>query len=429
MQTVNRKIQPLFKQIETIDIIKARKQQLTNSIPVYTIKAGTQEVVRVDLIFDAGSWYQPQPLVASATNAMLLEGTSTYSAAQIAEKFDFYGAFINTETDNHNGTITLFTLKKYLPHTLELIEDILKNAMFADNEFSTYISKRRQRYIVNRDKVKNMARDNFLKAIFGNEHPYGKRRHESDFENVTPEKIREFYHQFYVSSNCRIVVAGNIDSNVVSLLDKHLGENDWNSHNPPKITEIPIENSAEKFHYQHKKDALQSAIRVGKPLINRLHPDYLKIKIINTILGGYFGSRLMMNIREDKGYTYGIYSLLVSQRTAGYFSVVSEVGKDVCRPARDEIFNELKRLRTEPVPNEELDVVRNYILGELLRTFDGPFALSESFQTILEYGLGYDYFERFIQAIRTITPEEIQALSEKYLHEDTMYQSIAGFFE
>ena len=148
--------------------------------------------------------------------------------------------------------------------------------------------------------------------------------------------------------------------------------------------------------------------------------------VLNTILGGYFGSRLMKNIREEKGYTYGISSHIISLHHSGYLTIVSEVGADVYKKAITEIYKEIKILREKPVPYDELTLVKNYLLGELLRMFDGPFALADSFRSILEYGLNYDFFNKGIDTVKNITPEEILSLARKYLNEESFTQVVAG---
>jgi len=171
---------------------------------------------------------------------------------------------------------------------------------------------------------------------------------------------------------------------------------------------------------------LQSAIRIGAPSINKRHEDYQGLKVLNVILGGYFGSRLMKNIREEKGYTYGINSSVVSLNLTGLISISTEVSNKFTRCAIDEIYKEIRRLQSEPVDKEELSVVRNYMLGELVRMFDGPFASAESFRSAWEYGLDNSYYKRFADRIQSIEPDELKALAQKYYNTDDLYEVTAG---
>jgi predicted Zn-dependent peptidase len=175
-----------------------------------------------------------------------------------------------------------------------------------------------------------------------------------------------------------------------------------------------------------KDKVYQSAIRIGKILFNKHHPDFLAMQILNTILGGYFGSRLMKNIRENKGYTYGIGSMIVSLHHSGYFVIASEVGKDVCRAALKEIYKEMKILRETTIPEDELTVVKHYLMGEVIRMFDGPFALAESLKAIVEYGLDYDYYDKTIETIKHTTARQLLDLANQYFAPGTFTEIVAG---
>jgi predicted Zn-dependent peptidase len=187
-----------------------------------------------------------------------------------------------------------------------------------------------------------------------------------------------------------------------------------------------LDTTKQRTHFIEKPDAIQSAVRVGRLLFNKKDPDYFKFQVLNTVLGGYFGSRLMANIREDKGYTYGIGSGLASLVNGGYFFISTEVGVDVTNNTLSEIYKEIKLLREQPVNNEELETVRNYVLGQFLRSVDGPYSLADKFKAIWEFGLGYDYFENYFKAVKTITPKEIQELANKYLQEEDLIELVVG---
>ena len=148
--------------------------------------------------------------------------------------------------------------------------------------------------------------------------------------------------------------------------------------------------------------------------------------MVNTILGGYFGSRLMANIREEKGYTYGIGSRMVSMNNAGYIYISTEVGTNVCDDAVNEIYKEIDKLRNELVSSEELNLVKNYMMGDFLRSADGPFALADKFKKIMFYDLSYSYYDEFVKTVKTITPEQIQSLADQYLNPDDLYELVVG---
>jgi zinc protease len=235
-----------------------------------------------------------------------------------------------------------------------------------------------------------------------------------------------FHKTYYRSSNCYIIASGMIGEEVIDLLNRYFGGNDWNGPDIINDTEFEEKTVTGLIRTVEKPDALQTALRVGKVLFNRTHPDFAGMHVLNTILGGYFGSRLMTNIREDKGYTYGIGSGLISLKHSGFFYISSEVGNEFADKAMDEIFNEINLLSNEPVSNEELSLVRNYLGGTFLRSVDGPFSLAERFKEMHEHDLTIDYYFNLLEKIQTITPDEIMELANRYLSVDSLYQLKVG---
>ena len=426
MLTIDRKKSPEFRTIDKIDFIKAAAKKLSNNIPVYIVNTGTQDLVKIEFLFSAGIKYQPQPLVASTANNTMAEGTSKYTAAELADKIDYYGAFFETDIDADSASVYLYTLNKHLSSTLPFIEETIKSPVFPAEELTTYLDNKKSKFLVNSKKVDKIARKKFNELLFGEKHPYGYNLKMEDHDNVQRTQVIDFYKKYYSSDNCMIIVSGRVNDNTLELLEKHFGGNDWK-----RSSEIiydahtPLTNTVRE-NIVYKEDAVQSAIRIGKILFNKTHQDYPAMQVLNTVLGGYFGSRLMSNIREDKGYTYGIGSGIISLQNAGWFFISTEVGVDVCKNAVNEIYSEIKKMRTEIIPAEELKLVKSYILGVFLRSVDGPFALADKFKNIHLYGLGYDYYDRYINTVKTVTAEELKALAQKYLNEEEMIELVVG---
>ncbi len=426
MQTIDRKKSPAFNTVEKIEIIKATEQRLRNNIPVYSINAGTQELIKIEFLFSAGMYQQAIPLQAATVNTMLEEGTSKLNAAQIADRVDYYGAFLETGVSQDSASVVLYTLNKHLKSTLPVVEQIIKDSVFPQHELDTHIRNKKQTFLVNNQKVANVARKRFTELLFGEKNPYGINVKETDFDVINRSHLNDFYSTFYRSNNCKIIMAGKVDDDVLSLLDNHFGGNDWNSISEINTKSLPIITSAEHEHLILKEEAMQSAIRIGKVLFNKTHPDFQSLQILNTLFGGYFGSRLMSNIREDKGYTYGIGSGIASLQNSGYFFISTEVGVDVCKDALKEIYFEMNRLREELVPEDELELVKNYLSGMFLRSVDGPFALAERFKGIMEYNLDYDYFDRYIATIKAISASQLRDLANTYFDKNSMIELVVG---
>ena len=421
---LNRIQAPEINAIKKIEVLRVSEIKLKNGIPVYHINAGTQDLVKIELLFPAGMWQQPSPLVGSAVSTMLQEGTSKRSAKAIAEAIDYYGAFLTTEITHDFAVVGVHSLNKHLQNVLPVVEEIISDSVFSQNEWSVYLENKRQSFIVNNKKVNFVARKKFSELLFGNQHPYGHNVSEQDFDKLTKEDSYNFYKKSYTAQDTIIIASGNVTDVTLQLIEKHFGGMNRSSVISHKSS---VNANADKGeHYIEKKDAIQSAIRMGKMLFTKPHPDYPAMQVVNTIFGGYFGSRLMNNIREDKGYTYGIGSAVVSFSHAGYFTLSTEVGVDVTKNTLKEIYFELNRLQTEKVSESELELVRNYMLGTFIRSIDGPFALADRFKGIHFCGLGYDYFDRFVDTIRTITPEKIMELANKYLKKEEMIELVVG---
>jgi predicted Zn-dependent peptidase len=426
MSDINRTSPPAFHEVEKIHLVEAVKLELPNGIPVYMLNAGTQEVTRIEFIFQAGIRHQSHSLVSSGVNDMLDEGTHTRNAEVIAEELDFYGAFIETETQHDVASFTLFSLNKHLPSTLPVVKDIIRNASFPEHEFKIYLTNKRQKFLVDTDKVSVLARRKFNELLFGSAHPYGTKTELPDFDLLTREALIDFHKNNYTSDRCTIVVSGRLPENMLELLGTFFGEEDWKG-NKSGDKPLPVAVSdKQRVHTIEKEGAVQSAIRIGRVLFNKTHPDYLGMQVLNALLGGYFGSRLMANIREDKGYTYGIGSGLVSMLDGGYFVISTEVGVEVTNAALKEIYFEIEKLQQELAGEDELELVRNYLIGVFLRSTDGPFAIGDRLKGILGYGLGYEYYERYVQTIRTITPEQLRDLANKYLKKEDLIELVAG---
>lgn len=425
MNIPDRKQQPKFVEINDINIKEAQKTVLPNGVPLYIINAGVQEVLKLDLIFEAGNWYQPKKNIASNTATMLNEGTKKYSAYEIAEKLDFYGAYLTADNERYTTTVSLYSLNKHLEKTIEVLNEVIKNPTFPENELKTSIARKKQQFLIELNKVESKARRRFLEVIFGKQHPFGNLKTIEDYDNISVDDLKNYYQKHYHSGNVKIIVSGKITQEIIDIISSYFGK-DWGTKQPiePKIVESAP--AKELKHFIPKEDAVQSAIRIGKKLVGRTHEDFFGLQILNTILGGYFGSRLMSNVREDKGYTYGIYSMIIPYRTGGYMGISTEVGVDVCQAAINEIYKEIATLRKKPISDIELKIVKNYILGDVLRMFDGPFSQADSFKMLLDYGLDYSYHHKFVKKVKTITKEEIMNLANKYLAEDTFFEIVAG---
>jgi zinc protease len=425
-EIISRSVPPPLKSITDFSFKHIEKATLDNGIPVYYLNAGVQDVVKVELIFRNTAFNRSQPLLYSAANRLMSEGTSRHSAQQLAEMVDYYGSYYETEQSTDQCSVILHTLNKHLENTLPVIHEIITDAIFPEKELSVYIQNNKQRLAVENEKVGSLARRKFSEIIFGSAHGYGYFVTPEDYDKLSKDELLKFHRSHYVSNHCTIIVSGKVETGVLHQLNNIFGKADWMKGNGMTPVVSPFQPSAEKVNYLERPDAIQSAIRIGKPMFNKTHPDYAGMQVLNTVLGGYFGSRLMKNIREEKGYTYGIGSAAVSMMQGGYFFIASEVSADVCASALEEVYKEIEILKSQPVPAEELQMVKNYMLGSFLKSIDGAFNLSDRWKGILFYNLGYDYYDRFIRIVKSITSEEIMHLAQEYFQRESLYELVVG---
>ena len=415
---------PEFGQVEKIELIHAESYHLDNGLQCYVVYGGEQELVRIEFIFSNVAWDESKPLQAYATNTLLNDGTSQYSAAQIADKVDYYGAFLQTEYSFDQSTVTLYTLNKHLQATLPIVKAILTDSIFPERELETFILNQKQKLSVNLEKNDFVGRKVFNKVLFGNT-LYGFDMDEKAFDLLSRNQLLDYFNQAYQPQNCTVILAGKVTDQTLRELNSEFGS-DWKNREAVQSNIFTFQNNPGAEHFTEKPDALQSALRIGQIAINRSHPDFPGLQLLNTILGGYFGSRLMANIREDKGFTYGIGSALVSLKDTGYFFIASEVGADVCTQAMFEIEKEVNLLKKEKVSKGELDLVRNYMLGSMLGSLENALSHADKFKNIHFSGLSYDYYDRYIEIVRTITPADVLQLANQYLNFEDFQKVIVG---
>ena len=420
----NRTIAPLLREITSLQLPKPEIIHLDNGIPVYITRMGTQPVVRMELVFEAGRWYEEKKLISRATSRLIKEGTRTRSGADIAETVDFYGGSLAFPGSLDTSSVALFCLTKHFDKLLPLVDDLLTSPAFAEEEVAKFKRRSLQRFKMDTGKTDVIAYRKITEMMFGKEHPYGYNSHPSMFDNIQREDLVNHFLKNYRTGNLKIFLSGSPTDDVLETLNKTLGRNLPEGSSVPN--KVLIDPNPQQILSIPKKNNLQSAIRIGCKTFDRKHEDYNGFYVLNTILGGYFGARLMTNLREDKGYTYGVYSNLEPMRYDGYFNVSTEVAKGAASDAVGEIYKEFERLREKPIGDEELLMVRNYLLGYLLTGLDGPFNVSEMVKMVAIDDLDINFFDNMVQTIKTITPNEIQALANKYLKRENMYEVVVG---
>jgi len=418
----DRTIAPAIKQIEQVAIPEAQRLILDNGIPLFYISAGKQPVMRLEIIFNSGKWFEYIPGQSYFTAKMLTEGTEYHSASEVAAFFDEKGVFVEVECGFDHVTLTVHLLSKQLHAVLPLIREMVDAPGFRPSELESLKARKRQKLLVDLGKNSFLAARNFTEKIFGAHHPYGRVLNPEDINSMGPEMVSGFYRE-RMKGNFEIILSGMVTDEHIEYINTALGQGLFNKLVSPLISSSTY---APASCIIEKEESLQSSIRLGMPIIDKHHPDFLEMLVVNEILGGYFGSRLMRNIREEKGFTYGVRSTINCLSQANLWIVSTDVKKEFRNRTLEEINKEITILQEQPVPDAELETVKNYMLGTFVSSFDTPFALADKFKNIHYSGLKYDYYQRYFHTIRNIKSERIIELSQKYLLPENFTTVVVG---
>ena len=419
-------IQPPLTVPASVYVQQAEQHKALNGTPIYVINCPEYEVVRLSFVFHAGSVTQCHPFVASATANMLAEGTQHFTAQQIAEQLDYFGSYFDINIDRDYAYITFCALSKFFQQTADVIEEVLLRPTFPAAEVEIYRAKRRQQLSIERRKVETIAREHFAKAMFGESHPYGISYPEEAYDTLTAEQIRHHYDSRYTAENCIVVCSGKITPEVLERIIAIASA--IKSGEKGGVEAFPECQTTSQNVIQHD-GAVQSSIRMGRMLFPRTHEDFVPMQVLSTVLGGYFGSRLMQNMRERNGFTYGVFSAMVNFQQAGYLALATQVGTEVTEQALDEIAREIEILRTELIPDEELALVKNIMAGEMMRILDGPFGIADVTTENILCGFDNSQIQLNLQRIQSTTPEELRSLAQKYLAPEDLVTVVAGDFQ
>jgi predicted Zn-dependent peptidase len=406
---------PAYSQTFNLSIREA-ETRFFGQTPVHLLRAGEQDVVKIEVLFPgAGSRMDDKIGESYLTWKLLSQGTPTRTAEEISSTFDQYGGFIEHSPSLDTPSFTLFCLNRHLDKLLPVLEDVIKNASFPEDEFELNRTIAREQMRVQNSKNNVFASKLFRQKLFGEVHPYGKIMEEEHLDALVPADISGFYHTH--GKYPEILISGKLEDRQVEAVGQLFARENKGGANEVSIRQGIT--TPEEF-YLEKEKSVQTSLRIGLETIRKDHPDFISLKIATHALGGYFGSRLMKNIREDKGYTYGIYSSLVALENATYFIIGTDVQKEFYKDAIREIHKEIAALADEPLTVTELQMVKNHLLGSFQSSITSPFSLADKFKGVYLHGMDYSYYQQFVNRIQEITGEEIQEMMHRYLPSDKM---------
>ena len=414
---LDRTIAPAFVRSPEIKLKEAEHELIHGKIPFHYISGGTQEVIKIEAVFKGGKWFEKTSGAAYFTVKMLREGTENFTSKEISSTLDHYGAFIELSSGFDYSSVGLYCLNKYLDKVLPVFAEIIDKPVFPEEQLELMKEIELQSLKIDLKKSSFTAQRLFRQVLFGDNVAYGKTIDQEDIIAINRKDLADHYRNHY--SNFEIFASGQFDSNdILTQLEQYL----------PKGEKLNLSINKEVINHQYTpkdifkdgKNNFQSSLRIGFPTISKHHKDYISLQILNHLLGGYFGSRLMKNIREDKGYTYGIHSSLVSLIHGSYFTIATDVVKASADDAVSEIKKEMEVLKSETVPLEELETVKNHIMGSFQSDITSPFSLLDKYKSLYLHNLDYSYYEEYFKTLDKITSEDLLELANKYFLEEEL---------
>lgn len=421
---LDRSVGPPIKPITKLQIPKVESHVLSNGLTVFCLNAGTQDILKLELINHAGRSNELQKLGAKVYAGTVKEGTSSMRSSEIAAKIDFYGATISSSSGMDSSSMTLYTLNKHLESILPVFIDLLVDPVFPEEEIEKYKKRSAEKLALELTKSDVLAYRKITEIIFGEEHAYGYNSYPETYNTLGREVALRHHREKILTKDSFAIISGRITTEALTIINNYLEQIVLTeSSKAPIIYTGPV--GAQRFHGKGKYE-FQTAIRIGKQMFNRHHTDFSGMYLVNTLFGGYFGSRLMSSIREEKGYTYGIFSMIDAMKEDGYFYISTEVANKYVKPTMEAIREEVDILQNERVSKDELQMVKNYIMGSFMTMIDGPFKTSEVLKTLIIGGKDFEYLEGFFDEILQITDQEIQNLANKHLNLDTMHHVTVG---
>jgi len=406
-----------------------QKRQLSNGLPVWIVELHKVPVAHVSLAVRSGSGADPaqQFGVASLTSQMLDEGAGNRDALEIADAIDYLGASLSPSSSFDGSFIDLHVPVARLSDALGLMADVALRPTFPDKEIQRVREELLTSLIQAQDDPEQLVRFAFPRLLFGQKHRYGTLSvgTAAAIKGFSPDDLKQFHAKHYVPGNAVIIVAGDTTpDSVLPMLEKTFGG--WKGAAPPAgALGEAVQLKSRQVYLIDKPGAAQSQIRIGWIGVPRATPDFFALRVLNTILGGAFTSRLNMNLREQHGYAYGASSAFDMRAAAGPFFAAAGVQTDKTAESLQEFFKELGNIR-QPIPANELDKAKNYLALSFPRSFETTTDVAGSLAQLFVYGLPDDYYATFTRRILAVTAEDVQRAAQRYIQPDKFAVLVIG---
>ncbi len=407
----------------------ARTLTLDNGLSATLVEFGTLPKVTVRVVIRAGNLNEEADEVwlADLTADLLKEGTMSLDAQTIARRAASMGGSIEVSVGPDRSHFEGEVLSEFGPAIVTLLADIVMNPSFPEDEFERLRKDALRDLSIERTRPQSLALEKFRSVLYG-EHPYGRAfPTEEMLRTYSLDDIRRFYADNYGALRTHVYVVGRFDGRGVERAIREAFEG-W-ERGPEPAVNPPAPSSVRMIHLIDRPDAPQSTLYLGLPVPDPSHESYIPVLVTNTLLGGYFSSRITTNIREDKGYTYSPHSTVSTRYRDAYWIQVADVSTETTGPALSEIFSEINRLQEEPVPEEELQGVKSYMTGTFIRRNSSRHGIIGQLPFMDLHDLGREFLENYIDDVHAVTPDEVGEVARNILDDREMTVVIVGDIE
>ena len=400
-------------------------EKLANGMDLYLINVNSTELVRVDFMFKGGQWVQDKPLQTAMSMKMLRECIIDSSLHKIPHYIDYKGVSIDVTSNMSYCVLSLSCLKRYVFEIILIIVSVLNNLPFEGDKFRIALEQSKRSFEISMDTVGEQCKRLFYKSLYGVNHPMSRFPEYVDYDSLTIHDLKSYCEKYITAPNCNVFLTGNLTSGFVSdfikTIQKYCLRNGGNFNNYP-IYELSEHDK--RYVLKMEKPLVQSSIRIGREFLSRTHADYIPMTVLSTVLGGYFGSRLMSVIREEKGYTYDIHSDIYQMPLNSSFVITTETGNKFVENVIEDIYVEMDKLSSELIPNEELQQVKNYMLGNMCRNYEFGFGFSNRIMQLICSGIKLDDIITGAEIISDLTSNKLRDISRKYLSPNSMIECV-----
>ncbi|MAJ50457.1 MAG: hypothetical protein CMB82_02435 [Flammeovirgaceae bacterium] len=406
---MDRTLAPASFPVKNFNFRNSRKIKLNGDIDGLIIPDKQHSICSIEIIFQSGSWFEKNPGISFLTGKMLLEGTKTKNGEELVSAFEYMGAHIEIQTTVDDSRIRLFATQKHIHSSLSLLQEILFTPSFPTQEFKVIKNLKAEQIKMQLAKNTYFASSSFHELLFGADHPYGRCINKKEIEERSLFEIKDFFRLKF-QNRPKVVICGDIDENIIEKIALLLVNINKNDQHMPHFSIRP------NHHHQtiERSDSVQASLRIGAQTINRGHPEIHKLTVANKLLGGFFGSRLMKKLREEKGLTYGVYSSITHAKNASYWTISTEMKIDNAEHSLEAIHEIITELAQNYPSLSEVIMLKNFLRGKFLSSMNSILDVASMYSLLFVNGIPQHFLKTSLETIDTIRPKDISEMIHKY---------------